>query len=107
MAVDTHDKPESVGDLPARVVADILADEHRRVLLSCLARRGEMPVNDLAAEVLSREGETVNEEDRRRMRREIYQAHLPKLTATGVVTYDSLRGTVALARPELVRQADL
>jgi hypothetical protein len=107
MAVDTHDRPESVGDLPGRVVADILADERRRVLLSCLARRGEMAVDDLAAELLSREDESVSEENRRRMRAEIYQTHLPKLTATGVVRYDSLRGTVVLARPELVRQAGI
>jgi hypothetical protein len=33
---------------------------------------------------------------------ELYTEHIPKLTATGVVTYDSMKGAVELAQPGIV-----
>jgi DNA-binding transcriptional ArsR family regulator len=107
MAVDTKGEPGSVGELPERVVEDVLASERRRALLACLADHGEMAIGDLAAEILAREGEDapadVDGGRRAQVRTDIFQTHLPKLTATGIVTYDSLRGTVALSRPEILR----
>lgn len=110
MAVDTRGDPGSVGELPERVVEDVLASERRRALLACLADHGEMAVCDLAAAVLARErGDAPDDVDRERraaVRTDIFQTHLPKLTATGIVTYDSLRGTVTLSRTEIARAVE-
>jgi len=94
-------------DLPEEVVSDLLADEHRRHALSILAARGEpMVVDDLAAAVLADdrgvEPDAVPHADRRALADELYTEHLPKLTATGVVAYDSMVGTVELRRPDAV-----
>ncbi|MFB6075316.1 MAG: hypothetical protein ABEJ89_09915 [Haloarculaceae archaeon] len=89
------------GDLPPEVVEDLLADERRRAALAVLRDASEpVVIGDLAAAVLSREtGESASALARERVvdvREEFFQRHLPKLTATGVVEYDSLVGTVAL-----------
>jgi len=96
--------------LPADAVADLLASDCRRRALSVLANAQEpIAVTDLARRVAALEGHTepsdvadadstdVDTGKRDRLRREIYQRHLPKLTATEVVTYDSLVETVELA----------
>lgn len=98
----TERAQETVDGLPERVVADLLASDRRRRLLACLADRGGcLPVTDLAAAVAARETgtdvETVDPERHRAVREEIYERHLPKLTATGVVEFDSMRGTVTLS----------
>lgn len=87
--------------LPENVVADLLANDRRRRALEVLVERSDpVVVGDLAATVLAEErGESIDElpaEVARVARDEFFQDHLPKLTATGVVEYDSLVGTVAL-----------
>ncbi|MBV0901109.1 DUF7344 domain-containing protein [Haloarcula salina] len=94
-------------DLPEEVVSDLLGDEHRRRALSIMAARGEpMVVADLAAAILAVKREVdpdaVPDADRRALAEELYTEHLPKLTATGVVSYDSVVGKVELRRPDAV-----
>jgi len=89
------------GRLPDEVVEELLADEACRRVLSCLAERGEpTAVEDLARAVAAHErdvdAETVDRETVTAYRDDLFQRHLPKLTPTGVVAYDSLVGTVAL-----------
>jgi hypothetical protein len=87
--------------LPDSVVSELLADEQRRAVLSCLAANdGAVAVEDLARAVAARERgveeSAVDPETVRNRRDDLFQQHLPKLTPTGVVAYDSLLGTVAL-----------
>jgi|AntRauTorcE11898_2_1112593.scaffolds.fasta_scaffold68856_1 hypothetical protein len=89
-------------DLPDHVVTDLLGDARRRIALSYLAERdGPVALDDLAAVVRAREQnttpKTVPECERRAVREEFFETHLPKLTATDVVEYDSMIATVALA----------
>lgn len=104
----THDTRSSVGgptgdgELPASVLEELTADRRRRELLAVLDEREEpMPLLDLAREVVAREREVPNErvddDSACEAREDIYQRHLPKLTATGVVRFDSLVSTVELA----------
>lgn len=91
--------------LPDDVVADLLGEDRRRYALETLCReeRG-MSVDDLAAEVCARERDTtpddVEREERQEVRDELFQRHLPKLTATDVVTYDSMLGTLEITDRE-------
>lgn len=91
--------------LPDDVVADLLGADRRRHALEALSQQeAAMTVDDLAADVCARERETTPEaierEERREVRDEFFQRHLPKLTATDVVRYDSMLGTVELADEE-------
>jgi len=95
--------------LPAAVIEDLLACEHRHTLLTVLHERdGPVPIGDLATELApGNDPAEVSDSDRRTVRTEIYQDHLPKLTATGVVHFDSLLGEVELvAVPALVARLD-
>ena len=97
-------------DLPDDVVADLLDVERRRRALEVLSRQETaMVIDDLAAAVRARETETspdaIESEERQRVRDELFQRHLPKLTATDVVRYDSMLGTVQLADTESVVDA--
>lgn len=88
-------------ELPGTVVKDILASDRRQAALSCLGDHGgEMNITDLAACVCAREFGTsaarVSDTDRQRVYDELYDEHLPMLTATGVATFDSLRDSVVL-----------
>ncbi|WP_459194034.1 DUF7344 domain-containing protein [Halosimplex sp. J119] len=88
--------------LPDSVIADLRADDRRCLVLSRLAESDRaLPVSDLARHVAATERDEPVEEApddaADAVRREIFQDHLPKLTATGVVRYDSLVGTVELA----------
>lgn len=99
MAADSHDG--RVDGLPGDVVEDILASERRRAMLSCLAdSEGPVAVDDVVAAVCASE----QGPDRGRVREEIYERHLPKLTATGVVEYHSMREAVELVDEDLARQ---
>ncbi|MFB6222422.1 MAG: hypothetical protein ABEH86_01950 [Haloarcula sp.] len=98
--------------LPDHVIEDLLSDEHRRRALSILAARGEpLIVDDLAAAVLAAERDIepaeVPEADRAALRNELFTEHLPKLTATGIVSYDSMVGTVELQRREALPEERL
>jgi DNA-binding transcriptional ArsR family regulator len=103
----THSLGRSGQGLPDTVVDDLLSDETRRRALSILADRGEpMVVNELAAAVLAAERDVeptaVPDTDRDDLTEELFTEHLPKLTATDVVAYDSMVGTVEIQRPGVV-----
>lgn len=101
------DGDRTVGGLPAEVVADLLDHPRRRHALSVLDERGEpMCLEDLAVVIRAREDdrdpEDIDETTARDVRDELFERHLPKLTATDVVSYDSKMGTVELTRPAVV-----
>jgi hypothetical protein len=96
--------------LPETVVEDLLASSRRRHLLACLDEHGgRMVVADLARAVAAREAgvepAAVDREQCRRVREDIYGRHLPKLTATRVVDFDSMRGAVTLRAGEIAAAA--
>jgi hypothetical protein len=100
---DTNTRSESDGEtrLPEAVVEDLLSDDGCRLVLACLADRGEaMAVDDLARAMAARERDddesVVDEGVTDRYREAVFQEHLPRLTPTGVVDYDSMLATVAL-----------
>ena len=107
----TRQTDEAPDRVPDEVVADLLADDRGRGILGALdAADGALAVDDLARAVLARErgvDPTAVEDDAvSSLREEIYQRHLPRLTPTGLVRYDSLLGTVALdSDDERVRAA--
>lgn len=85
--------------MPGDVVEDILASERRRAMLSYLADADEPVVfDDLVGAVCASEGraELVDGTAAAEVRDDIYAEHLPKLTATGIVEYDSMCETVEL-----------
>jgi hypothetical protein len=105
-----HDRPGAGVGLPPPVVEDLLAAERRRHLLAILAERGEpVALLDLAGQILARQEGVpradVAREARRQLCERLFQTDLPKLTATGVVDYDSAMGTVELVSPELGERA--
>jgi hypothetical protein len=102
MATRSSNTDDGTG-LPTTVVDDLLAVENRRRALSILDRRDEpMVVERLATAVVADREDCpesdVARADRDAMCEELYTEHLPKLTATSVVEYDSMLGTVELAR---------
>lgn len=93
--------------LPPDVVEGLLSDDTRRRLLSVLTHRDEpVVVEELAAAIIAAREEcptaAVPASDRAAMTDELFDEHLPKLTATDVVAYDSMLGAVVLRRPEIV-----
>ena len=97
--------------LPEEVVADLLSNDTRRCALSILADRDEpVVVSDLAAAVLAAERDiepaAVPDTVRDDLTEELFTEHLPKLTATGVVEYDSMVGTVEIQRCDAVPTDD-
>jgi len=89
-------------DLPVAVIGELRSEPRRRELLAVLAAASEpMPLIDLARAVAARERgiepDRIDSETVATVRDEIYEETLPKLTATGVVTFDSLVSTVELA----------
>ena len=81
------DTPTDRLELPAEVCAELLSSRRRCRLLVTLAEGGEAAVVDLAAELAAAEWGTepgaVDELERQQLRQEIFDRHLPKLTATG------------------------
>ncbi|MFC6973622.1 hypothetical protein ACFQL1_01415 [Halomicroarcula sp. GCM10025709] len=111
MATRSSNGTEGPTQLPDHVVEELWADEHCRRALEVLRDR-ERPVivADLAAAVLAAERDgapaTVDDEAVQALRTELYERHIPKLTATGIVAYDSLKGTVELRRPDVLPSHD-
>ncbi|WP_415381866.1 hypothetical protein [Halosimplex sp. TS25] len=102
MTSEEEAEPNNGSELPESVIADLRADGRRRRVLDRLAESERpLPVSDLARRVAAAEEagavEEVSRETADPVRRDIFQRHLPKLTATGVVRYDSLLATVELA----------
>ncbi|WP_247008903.1 DUF7344 domain-containing protein [Halorientalis litorea] len=100
MATHSNPSTDRRGDrhdgLPAAVVEELLASRARRRILAHL-RTADRPVavGDLAELVAT--GDLTGDASaakRRQARREIYQTHLPILTATGTVAFNSMLGTV-------------
>lgn len=97
--------------VPDEVVADLLADDRcRHVFAALFAADGPVAVCDLARAVLARERDVdpseLDDDAVATVREDLFQRHLPRLTPTGLVDYDSLLGTVALdADDERVRSA--
>jgi hypothetical protein len=94
------------GGLPPAVVEELLSADSRRRALSILANRGEpVVVEDLAAAVVAdREGcapSAVSDAERAAMTEELFTDHIPTLTATDVLRYDSMLGAVELQRAEI------
>jgi len=108
MAIDST---RGAGGLPRRVVSDLLADERRRRALECLdAADGPLTVAELARRVAGEEaGEPPGAVPGGRvaaLETDLYETHIPKLTATGVVEYDSTLATVRLTpTADAVREA--
>jgi hypothetical protein len=99
--------PEGEPGIPADVRRDILAADRRQMLLEVLAESSEpVPVWDLAASVRARERavdvDAVDETETRAVRAELFESHLPKLAATGVIEYDSMLGAVRLTDSGIV-----
>jgi hypothetical protein len=89
-------------ELPDSVVADLRSDDRRRCALARLDdAEGPLPITDLARQLAATErGEPVDDvptDAVGTVRRDLFETHLPKLTATEVVEYDSQVGTVELA----------
>jgi hypothetical protein len=107
MAVDSRNGSFGGTDLPEAVVEDILSSDRRRAMLTVLAETEKaVAVEDLAAATSAVQRGTppdsVGPGTRREVVEEIYDRHLPKLLATGVVEYDSMRGAVRLVDRTLV-----
>jgi hypothetical protein len=96
-------------DLPAAVQAELLSSRRRCLLLVTLAEVGEATVDALAVRISAAEHwidpEAVDDAERASICDEIFESHLPKLTATEIVEYDSLLGKVRLLEPAIVPRA--
>ena len=89
-------------ELPDSVVADLRSDDRRQCALARLDdAEGPLPITDLARQLAATEREEavddVPTDAVGTVRRDLFETHLPKLTATEVVEYDSQVGTVELA----------
>lgn len=99
----TPTEGDGQGDrLPDDVVADLVADERCRRVLACLADADDpLPVEDVARRVLAGERDVdpqaVDEATVRETREALFRDQIPRLTATSLVTYDSMLGTLELA----------
>lgn len=104
MAVDSSitDGPGAGhGRLPEAVVEELLDDPRRRTMLRSLwIHDGPIPMIQLAANVIAHERsippDAVSAEDRQRVCENLYEHHLPKLTATTVLRYNSRQASVEL-----------
>lgn len=97
----TRTTDDEADRVPDDVLTDLLADEDCRRILAVLAgTEGAIAVCDLARGTLARERDVdpsaLDDESVAAVREDLFQSHLPRLTPTGLVQYDSLLGTVAL-----------
>jgi hypothetical protein len=107
MATRSSNGTDEPTSLPDHVVEGLLDDDHCRLALEILDDSSDpMIVEDLAAAILAREWDTtavaVDEDDVQALRTELYEEHIPRLTAVGVVSYDSMLGTVELRRADIL-----
>lgn len=101
MAVDSPSAPNAGHKLPEAVIEELLADPHRRVVLHSLSEHDEpLTVRRLGALIVARERsihpDTVPSEAQIRVRKQLYEHHIPKLTATGVIQYNPRHASVEL-----------
>lgn len=87
-------------ETPADDIFHLLQNSRRRDVLAYLEETEQTTLRELAEHIAAREnGLSVAElrsDQRKRVYISLYQMHLPKLTAHGVIDYDKSRGTVAL-----------
>jgi len=110
MATTSTGEGASSGGLPEAVLEDLLSVDRRREALAALLDRDRpLCVADLAVVARAREvggdPEAADPAERRRLGAAFHQEHLPKLTATGVVTYDSHLGAVELRDRDAIAAA--
>ena len=96
--------------VPEEVVADLLDSRRRCHLLAQLAASdGEALVEDLVAAVGAAEQNCgpseLDESTLGEVREEVFERHVPKLTAIGVVEYDSMLDRLQLETPEVASRA--
>ncbi len=89
------------GRLTTTDVFDVLKNERRRAVIRYLHEHGgSAELSDLAEHVAARENETsvrrLTSQERKRVRIALYQCHLPRMDAIGVIEFDRNRGTVSL-----------
>jgi len=82
-------------------VFDVLKNDRRRAVIRYLHEHGgSAELSDVAEHVAARENDTttrrLTSQERKRVRIALYQCHLPRMDALGVIDFDSDRGTVAL-----------
>ncbi|MDG5776114.1 hypothetical protein VB773_01920 [Haloarculaceae archaeon H-GB2-1] len=82
-------------------ILDLLSSYRRRLVLSALEDRTPTPLDELAATVTARETDTprsrVTDEERTRVEVSLLHAHLPRLQAAGLLSYDPSELTVTAA----------
>lgn len=101
MAVDSSSTTDTGHGLPETVIEELLAEPYRRALLRSLCSHdGSLTVRRLATLVVAHDRsippDAVPPGERDRVREELYEDHLPKLTATDVVRYNSRTASVEL-----------
>lgn len=98
------------GTVPEEVLADLLDSRRRCHLLAALAESdGEALVEDLVAAVGATEENCapseLAESTLSEVRTEVFERHVPRLTAIGVVEYDSMLNRLRLETPEVASRA--
>lgn len=90
-------QPESLAE---ETVFDVLSSQRRRYTLYYLRGVDVADVNEVARQVAAWENGVaigdVERQQRKRVYVSLYQTHVPKLAATGVIEYDADAGTVTL-----------
>lgn len=99
-----------VETIPDEVLTELLGSRRRcHVLAELGASGGEALVEDLVAAVgADEEGCAPPDVDDRTLgeiREDVFERHIPKLTATGVVEYDSMLDRLRLEMPEVASRA--
>lgn len=90
-----------VVDLPLEQVFDVLRNERRRlVLVHMAAGEGPYTIGDLAEHVAAHENDKpivqLSSDERKRAYVGLYQAHLPKMDAMDIVSFNKARGKVEI-----------
>ncbi|MGM0684006.1 MAG: DUF7344 domain-containing protein [Halobacteriota archaeon] len=85
-------------------VFDVLKNERRRAVIRYLHDHdGSADLSEIAEHIAAGENDTpvrqLTSQERKRVRIALYQCHLPRMDALGVVEFDKHRGTVALLDP--------
>jgi len=96
--------------IPDEVVAELLGSRRRcHVLAELVASGGEALVEDLVAAVGADEESCAPSEvdapTLGEIRKDVFEHHIPKLTATGVVEYDSMLNRLRLEMPQVAARA--
>lgn len=108
---ESTDQPEP---LSLDIVYDILKNERRRRVLRYLDESGgTATLSDLAVHLAAiendKEEKLVSSKERKRLYVGLYQCHLPRMDSSGVVDFDSDRGTIETTAqfPELFEYLDV